>query len=354
MFPSLALHRHIFNGPILRNEIAYLRSHTHNRNPWLRRAGYTLIAFATIMASLPLWIYITDDFPTYLLLPPMVVAIYGVQLMVSARTLILAAHIASRERQTGTWDSLVLTGIDARQILLSKWWAVMLHVWPGHVLAALLRGGLAYGLTQFFDAVNLQGCSIHFGNTLCYYSYPYYQGRLYPGYPSAKLLVIGIVILIGFALIEAGFLVVLGLFNSVMAGQHRNAALSLATGFRITLILIAVASWQAIRDHGSQLSYNFIAPITGSFAWDNRFSTSAWSGTLEVIHTVQLAIFTLADNATVLITDLMRPYAPSIHILRRLTAATCGIGLYAALILLILRLAQHIMIRRGALPPPAS
>lgn len=356
MFPSLTLLKRIFNGPILRNDIAYLRAHTRNHNPWLRRAGYVLVAFASIMASLPLWIYITDDFPTYLLLPPMVVAIYGVQLVVSAHTLILATHIANRERQTGTWDSLVLTGIDARQILLSKWLAVMLQVWPGHVLAALLRSGLAYGLVQLFDVINFGGCAKYFSAPLCYFSYPW--GRMDGALPSLPLILLSFVVLVIFGLLEAGLLVALGSFGAWSTQEHRNAAVAIGATIRVVLMLVVAYSWQLINYYGSPISNRIIEPYIIPYASNQvwgvpyRFSSSLYSATVELTYAAQLTLSTVADNGTVIITDLMRPNAPPIHVLRRLAAISYGLGLYFVLILLLLQLTKRFLVRRGALYPP--
>lgn len=51
-----------------------------------------------------------------------------------------ASATISREKQARTWESLVLTGIDARQIIIGKWWATLRIMWDQHHTGLLLRG----------------------------------------------------------------------------------------------------------------------------------------------------------------------------------------------------------------------
>lgn len=47
----------------------------------------------------------------------------------AAAGLQLAAASIAREKQGRTWESLVLTGVDARRIVYGKWWATMQTLW---------------------------------------------------------------------------------------------------------------------------------------------------------------------------------------------------------------------------------
>jgi hypothetical protein len=42
--------------------------------------------------------------------------------------LILASRSVAREREARTWDALLMTGVDARRLVIGKWWAVLSHV----------------------------------------------------------------------------------------------------------------------------------------------------------------------------------------------------------------------------------
>src|SRR5687767_6730300 len=73
------------------------------------------------------------------LLVAMNLAMYFVLTMI---TMALAANSISREKRGKTWDSLVLTGVEADQIVWGKWWATLAALWSDHAAAALLRPGI--------------------------------------------------------------------------------------------------------------------------------------------------------------------------------------------------------------------
>jgi hypothetical protein len=77
----------------------------------------------------------------------------------SVAALQLASTSIAREKQGRTWESLLLTGLDARRIVYGKWWATMRTLWQGYRPLLLLRFGLALWVgtlggqaqvTQFF------------------------------------------------------------------------------------------------------------------------------------------------------------------------------------------------------------
>lgn len=361
MFPSLDLLRPI-GGPICRTEIKFLRQADWT-NPWIRRGSRALIAFAILVASLPLWIYITDDFPTYLLLPLMGIVIYAVQFMVGIRCLMLATYTISREWQLGTWDSLVLTGANAKKILLGKWWAVMCRVWPMCIPAALLRAGFVYGLVQFFVVVSTGGCFKISGGPLCYYtnipvpiygvdySYPYN----YP-YPSLWFILFSILLLVGFGLLEAGLLTALGILSALLAHRHQTLGITIAGIARITLILLAVGSWQFVELHRMDIRntlYESFSSWTNywnsSYSRQYRFLDSLLDASVYLPDTLQLTISSLGDDGVLAITDFMRPAAVLNFRLQRALAILCGLGMYATLLSLCLGLAERLMVRAGAL-----
>ncbi len=74
------------------------------------------------------------------------VALYLVVILI---TLGLSARSITREKTGGTWDALVLTNIDARTIVLGKWWASLRALWGDHLMVALLRLGFL-GMTLPF------------------------------------------------------------------------------------------------------------------------------------------------------------------------------------------------------------
>lgn len=86
-------------------------------------------------------------YSAFLLLIVMNVASY---LVVQLITVGLGANSIRREKQGRTWESLLLTNVDARQIVWGKWWATVRALWDDQLMVALLRFGLAaWAVTRF-------------------------------------------------------------------------------------------------------------------------------------------------------------------------------------------------------------
>lgn len=79
------------------------------------------------------------------LLVAMNIALYTV---VSLVTLALAAGSISREKTNKTWETLLLTGVDASQLVRGKWWATVRTLWKDFALVWLLRLGMVAWLVH--------------------------------------------------------------------------------------------------------------------------------------------------------------------------------------------------------------
>jgi hypothetical protein len=66
------------------------------------------------------------------------------------QALMLASESIGREKRLGTWETLLLAGVDAGQIVRGKWWATMRHIWPDFLLAGVLRLGVMTWIGLFF------------------------------------------------------------------------------------------------------------------------------------------------------------------------------------------------------------
>lgn len=86
----------------------------------------------------------------WLLMMTMNVALYMVVILV---TLGLSANSITRERAGKTWDSLLLTNMDARRIVLGKWWASVIAMWGDHFMIGLLRLGMIAWVIVSYDRV---------------------------------------------------------------------------------------------------------------------------------------------------------------------------------------------------------
>jgi ABC-type transport system involved in multi-copper enzyme maturation permease subunit len=81
------------------------------------------------------------------------------QLYLLLQTLLRAAASIAREKQAGTWENLLLTGTDARRLVIGKWWGTLHGLLGGYALLIPLRAGVVVWLGAVFDrtqALNIE------------------------------------------------------------------------------------------------------------------------------------------------------------------------------------------------------
>lgn len=134
------------------------------------------------------------------------------------RTLALAANSISREKQAQTWEMLVLTGIDARQIVRGKWWATVQKQALQYGLLAILRAGAVIWFAYS------QGVPFR-----------YYQGAivLLPG--AIEIVLAGVLISL-FTFLNLLFTAACGVMGSAASGRGTTAMLR-GLGNRLALTL---------------------------------------------------------------------------------------------------------------------
>jgi hypothetical protein len=72
----------------------------------------------------------------------MIVMNIALYLIVILITLGLSSNSIRREKAKKTWDTLLLTNVDSRQLVLGKWWASLQALWGDHFMVLILRLGL--------------------------------------------------------------------------------------------------------------------------------------------------------------------------------------------------------------------
>ena len=152
------------------------------------------------------------------------------------RTLALAANTISREKRGGTWDLLLLTPMDARQIVRGKWWATLRHVWRGYALLALLRAGALVWVTQEANRISV-------------WSYPTFHIEIRPYYyaPSALHILLGVAAICLCTVLNAGYTAAFGALGSVF---HRGGGTSLTLAIVIrTVALLGLGGGIALAGH---------------------------------------------------------------------------------------------------------
>lgn len=147
------------------------------------------------------------------------VALYAVVTLI---TMGLAANSIGREQSGHTWESLLLTTMDARQIIWGKWWATVRSLWGDHIMVGLLRIGLvAWAAIEWTRAIN-----------------PADRPNL-----IFLLLAIGIVSL--YTLVDAGFSAALGLLTPLSGFGNSIFMLVLGARIGVTVGILLLVGWIA-------------------------------------------------------------------------------------------------------------
>jgi hypothetical protein len=155
------------------------------------------------------------------------------------KTLSLSTNSITRERQSNNWDMLVLTGIDAREIIRGKWWATVQSMWRNYILLGSLQALLIVW-------------AISKSNFSMFYRFRLNMNPAETPFRLLLLSIIATVFIILISLLNLGLTAACGL---LAAGDHRNKSVALifAIGIRlftilcITIVPIAVAD--ALRVH---------------------------------------------------------------------------------------------------------
>ncbi len=220
----------------------------------------------------------------------------------SMAALQLGSTTIAREKQARTWESLLLTGVDARRIVYGKWWATMTTLWQVYRPLLLLRFGVALWM-------GLSG-------SLQLTPFP-----LTP--PLAEITLTGVVVAV-FPLCYSGFTVTLGLLASLLSKSestaYRVASAMQFASFALSLSLILVALLLPLNN----VDPNLVALVPAVFV------TPIDGGMLALIDAI-------ANNGSTSFIYLM--------------GLLICVLIYAGLTLVALRMARSIAVRQRALPP---
>jgi ABC-type transport system involved in multi-copper enzyme maturation permease subunit len=341
----------------LHNPITQDQRRVSRRNRWLHSRWIHLIeliifAGAFVMAWRPFShpIYCDRGYDLRVITS----VVFAVRAAVTLRTLLLATHAMSRSSEEQTWELLASTPIDARQLVLGKWWAVLRSVWVYHAAVAILTLGLLYGLAQYMrdtpigftnDVTELERffyyISTNYQGSGCYQNSPGVFGHVNIVIPPSQMLQWA-GLLLSFAILEAGFLSALGLVSGLIARRYAALQLALAIFLRAAPIVLGILFMQiSTRQINLVNSRNQLSP--NPLERDERLS---WVRTVD---TFQVAAATQFDGGLGSV-NLMHKYGYSRR--RQLVAQEMGLVLYGLLIFSVLRWAEKLAVRRGMLSPP--
>ncbi len=320
------------DNPVMRAERTYQERSTARRSRRWRRglarlAKTLLVGMALGMTSAGLLgsllgIDITDSVnaaSSWLSLFAIFVITYHFGVMVN--TLSLGANSIAREKQAQTWDMLVLTGIDARQIVRGKWSATVRRQLPAYLLLAVMRIG----------AIVLYATIV---NSMFSFTVGYGGERLtYLPHPLHYVLLAGLVTLLTLA--NLAFTAACGVWASAVA--HR-AGLAQARAIGTRIVLLLVPSFIVLFFVSRFLGYNASAGVI----YDLLLGTA----------------MTLADNGATAAANLVvvrygwegTPPSP-INVGLVLAVTLAALVIYALWTALALRRAQTLAVKHLATPP---
>lgn len=222
------------NNPVSRAERTYQQRSTKQPRPWRRWVNRT-VKWLMITLALILFgglflasVLLRDPTPIVDKLNPLpnllgiLVSMYHLLLMF--QTISLTANSISREKEAQTWDMLVLTGIDARQIVRGKWWAAVQHQLPKYLLLGLLRIGAT--------------ASVAIGaSSSLYLAFNNYDRHILLPHPAS--LILTAVIIMAFTLANLAFSAACGVMASAAS---RRSVIAIARGFGNQILLSLITA----------------------------------------------------------------------------------------------------------------
>lgn len=141
-------------------------------------------------------------------------ALYVVMTLI---TMGLAANSITREQSGKTWETLLLTTLHARQIVIGKWWATLLALWGDHIMLALLRIGL-------IGMVAVEAAEV-FGSR-----------------PDISFLVLGTLFVLAYTAVEEAFSAAVGLLTP-LSGIGWLFFMVLVVRFAATAVIVFFVAW---------------------------------------------------------------------------------------------------------------
>jgi hypothetical protein len=338
---------------ITRAELAY-QHRSSRQGRWRRWVGRIIMAFGITMSMILFWGEfagaalgrdagpIGDKLRIGAVGLLVLALVYHFVLMI--QTLSFAANSIARERQNNTWDMLVLTGVDARQIVRGKWWATVQRQWHSYALLGLLRTGAVV----WFSASNSRYL-LYLMNSSYNSNYGSYSGYNYYGYsyisnitPPLPLGIIFVgAVIFTLTMVNLGFTAACGVLASAQIRRSalalgRSIALRLLTILSIFLLVLGLPALLGSLTHGAVTLW-FSVP---------------WMGDL-----VGRSLLTLLDNGTSVAGEFASfhytyynfstPDSTGFAVL----SIFVSVGVYLLLTRFLLGQAQRRTVREQALPP---
>jgi ABC-type transport system involved in multi-copper enzyme maturation permease subunit len=331
----------LVNKSIVQQELAHLK-HATSRRWYILPLLVSVFLLAVPLISAPLVPQTFNSF-TIFIDAQLIAAFAGAHLffvIVCVRTAAIATSVLNREFVSGNWEMLILTGISARRIIWSKWWAVLRYMGIVYVVAALLRLGF------WIIVVTIQPYNLflfNFDDGLCF------RFRSFLGPYCSRIDLFIRPISLQYLLLSGASLLAftaLGLTCASVFRHKPNIQVLSALMFRAILMLILV-SIVYFGTHSLNVRETMVGIADESVFCDRGepiFADCAEvyqkRNVLRILETVQITLFNLVDNGSLQQLNLLHP-ATLGSLARNGIAAVASLMLYAALIALLMNSARN-------------
>jgi hypothetical protein len=242
-------------------------------------------------------------------------------------TITLTADSLAREHKENRWDLLLLTGLDARRLVLGKWWAIVRFMWREFLLLIPMRVGLAVWIGAETSRVFI-GLST--------------AAELVQPHPLEILLALPIIA--AFTLAGLPLAAALGMWGASIFRGGAAAFITSMAGGLLTLVFTFLALYfgglfveSGLASVTQTSPIGFSERLATSFL-DNGYSLASMLATYD-LNPVDASQFVFSESFPPLTT-------PQI-----ILAALLGVVAYAVMTWLILLLAQRVLIRKGVSKP---
>lgn len=303
---------------ITRAELSHLRRLTATKSLFRQATHWSRLAMLAGWAAAVLFILLKlpQGRPGVLLweeIAPLVILLltgtFILHFVTVYRSLMLASEATMRERRARTWETLLLTGINTRQLVMGKWWAALRVLWPDFLLLAFLRAGAVIALGVAFDFDRFMPA---------------------PVLPQADRIALVVALSIAFTLANSVFSAAAGVVGGLITTRNDGVALPAAEVIRVCSILIPIVLL-------TLLGLLLIYLPAGSLV----------SG--DALLPLLLFILCLLDNGLFGSAALLNPLTA--HPGAFLLAALGAIAFYPLMTVLLLTAGQYAARRQGILPP---
>jgi hypothetical protein len=274
----------------------------------------------------------------------------GLAAFPGVRILTAATLLHRPEASRDAWENLILTSVNAHQIVIGKWLAMMQTIKRDYLLLALVRGMAAYGLSVYFYFNSAWNCLPGL-NAFCYVLRPAQQVSPLPylvrvplPVPSLFFCALALATLILFALLELGLVSAIGVWMAFSARRR----LSNFQGVSVRALLAGIAFAVLIGGNQIQSAWWQLYYI-GTRNILSTISVPPFVG-VAIVETIQSAVSPVLDGGTLMSTNFLRIYTTTTFLLRHMLAVVTGMLTFALLIWLLVRASVRLAVRRGAAP----